>query len=311
MFKTIVLVGLLAICPSISPVLRVQQTSPASPEQGTPPPAQRPSQGWSHQQTSQAWATEKLAKSPRRNQWVSIKSGDRTLKGWVVYPQVKGKVPVVLVMHEVFGLTDSTRNTADQIAALGYIAITPDMLSGHGPNGGNSDSFEPPYSASNTVTYLTDPEVNSDFDAWGDYAKSLPGSNGTFAIVGLSWGGGAAFRYATTARRKDLKALFVFYDVGPPKETQKYAGAPAILSVDAIDVPVYGFYAENDKRPAVTIQATTDAMTAAHKTYEPVTYPGADHAFMRLGEDPNNPNPANAAACRQAMQRLKDLLKTM
>lgn len=77
-------------------------------------------QTWAVQQRSQAWATQKLDKSPRRSEWVKILNGSRTLKAFVIYPEVKRKVPVILVLHEVFGLTDSTRNTADEIAAMGY-----------------------------------------------------------------------------------------------------------------------------------------------------------------------------------------------
>jgi len=101
--------------------------SPASPQQTTAPqgpqspPPQRGGQGWASQQKSQAWATEKLAKSPRRSEWVTIPNGSRTLRAFVTYPEVKGKVQFVIVLHEVFGLPDSTRNTADEIAAMGYI----------------------------------------------------------------------------------------------------------------------------------------------------------------------------------------------
>lgn len=272
------------------------------------PPQQRGPQGWSGQQTNQAWATEKLAKSPRRSEWVTILNGKRTLKAFVTYPDVKGKAPVVIVLHEVFGLTDSTRNTADEIAAMGYITIAADMLSGYGPNGGNVDSFEPPASASNTVTSLSDDAVNSDLNAWADYGAKLPSSNGKFAIVGLSWGGGAAFRYVTSTQRKDLKTVCVFYDIGPPAETQHFAGAPATLSVDKISVPVYGFYGSTDTRPFVTLDATKAAMTAAGKRYNPVVYQGADHAFMRVGEDPNNKNSENVVAVQASLDRLKKIL---
>lgn len=271
--------------------------------------------GWSSQQSKQDWAAEKLAKSPRKNQWVSIPNGHRNLKGWIDYPETSGKVPVVIVLHEVFGLTDSTRNTADEIAAMGYIAITPDMLSGYGPNGGDVDSFEPPYSASDTVTGLSDDAVNSDLNAWADYASKLPGSNGKLAIVGLSWGGGAAFRYVTTQHPKNLKLICVFYDIGPPQETQKYytkdGASPQPMSVTGISVPVYGFYGSTDSRPMVTIQATKDSMAAAGKVYKPVVYQGADHAFMRVGEDPANKNAANTVAVKATLAKLEMLLRQM
>lgn len=272
---------------------------------------QRGPQGWAATQAKQAWATEKLAKSARRNQWVKIPNGNRTLKAWVDFPDVRRKVPVVVVGHEVFGLTDSTRNTADEIAAMGYIVIAPDMLSGYGPNGGNSDSFEPPNSASQILTALRDQAVDSDLNAWADYASKLPGSNGKLAIVGLSWSGGAAFRYITTNQRKDLKLVCVFYDVGPPKATQKVPNQPATISVANISVPVYGFYGSKDTRVMASLQATKEAMAAAGKAYDPVVYEGADHAFMRVGEDPEDTNRANPVAVQASLARLKKLLGEM
>jgi carboxymethylenebutenolidase len=286
-----------------------QNAQTSAPQNSEPSTQQRGGQGWAAQQRNQAWATQKLAKSPRRTEWVTTPSGNRTLKAFVTYPEVRGKVPVVIVLHEVFGLTDSTRNTADEIAAMGYITIAADMLSGYGPNGGNIDSFEPPLSASQTVTGLNDEAVNSDLNAWADYGAKLPGSNGKFAIVGLSWGGGAAFRYVTTAQRKDLKAVCVFYDIGPPAETQHFSGAPVSLSVVKINVPVYGFYGSTDTRPLVTLEATKAAMAAAGKVYDPLVYEGADHAFMRVGEDPGNRNPANPVAVQASLARLEKLLK--
>jgi carboxymethylenebutenolidase len=276
-----------------------------------PVPQGRPSQTWADQQKSQAWAAEKLAKSPRRNEWVKISNGSRTLKAWVVYPEAKAKVPVVLVLHEVFGLTDSTRNTADEIAAMGYIAIAPDMLSGYGPNGGDVSSFPTSHDASETNTSVRNEAVNADLNAWADYGDKLPASNGKFAIVGLSWGGGAAFRYAANTQRKDLKAVCVFYDVGPPTVTQgptRNAKDNPPVSVTKITVPVYGFYPSEDTRVMSSLQATKEAMAAAGKKYNVVVYDGADHAYMRVGEDPANSNPANPPAVKASLDRLQRVL---
>ena len=283
-----------------------QATPAQNPQQG-PPPSQ---DTWAARQKSSAWITEKLAKSGRHSEWVRIPSGNRTINAWVDYPNVKGKVPVVFVLHEVFGLTESTRNTADEIAAMGYIAITPDMLSDRGPNGGDVDSFANSKITSQTLTSIPDDEVNSDLDALADYGLKLPEANGKFAVVGLSWGGGAAFRYSASTQRKELRAVCIFYDIGPPAETQSFPGAPTSISVDKISVPVYGFYGSTDKRPLVTLDATKAAMAAAGKVYEPVVYDGADHAYMRVGVEPNA-KPANVAAVQESRVRLEKLLKGM
>jgi carboxymethylenebutenolidase len=284
------------------------QTPPAEPSAAAPQQRQQPQRGWSDQQKAQAYATEKLAASPRRHEWVTITNGSRQLKGFVTYAPGKAKAPVVLVVHEVFGLTDSTRNTADEIAAMGYTTIAVDMLSGHGPGGGDSPSFDAGHSASDMSTSLPDQATNSDFDAWSAYANKLPESNGKLAIVGLSWGGGAAFRYVAEVRNPSLKALCVFYDVGPPPETQKVPN-PGVISLTSITVPVYGFYGATDTRVIKSLPATTEAMKAAGKFYEPVVYEGADHAFMRVGETPSDRNPANPPAVKAALARLEKILK--
>src|ERR1700675_3358875 len=90
---------------------------------------------------AQEWAKQKLEKSPRHSEWVEIKHGNRAVQAFVVYPESKQKAPVVIVIHEIFGLSDWARTAADQLAANGYIAIAPDFLSGMGPNGGKSSDF--------------------------------------------------------------------------------------------------------------------------------------------------------------------------
>ena len=278
-------------------------------------PKPQESQQWLDRQKAQAWATQKIDASPRRHEWVTITNGGRTLRGFVTYPAGKAKTGVVLVPHEVFGLTDSTRNTADQIAALGYITIAPDMLSGFGPDGGGTSSFPASQPAGTMSTAIPDPVVNSDFNAWADYAMKLPRANGKLAIVGLSWGGGAAFRFANSpSHTKALKLVCVFYDVGPPAVTQgpfRDGKDNPPISVARLDVPIYGFYGSTDTRVMQSLPATKAAMIAAGKPYEPVVYEGADHAFMRVGEDPSDRNPANAAAVKASLARLATLLKGM
>src|SRR5579863_9562345 len=91
--------------------------------------------------SGQDWAKEKLDKSFRHGEWVDVKNGDRTVHCFVVYPEVKDKATAVIVIHEIFGLTDWARNAADEFAQAGYIAIAPDLLSGMAPNGGKTSDF--------------------------------------------------------------------------------------------------------------------------------------------------------------------------
>src|SRR5262249_56043265 len=82
-----------------------------------------------------------LSKSPRHAEWITVKHGNRALETFVVYPESNSKTPVVLIIHEIFGMTDWVQDLADQVAAAGYIAVAPDLLSGMGPNGGRRNSF--------------------------------------------------------------------------------------------------------------------------------------------------------------------------
>ncbi len=245
---------------------------------------------------AQDWAKARLDASPRHHEYVALKHGDRTVQAFVVYPEVKTKAPVVILIHEIFGLSDWAKEMADELAAQGFIVIAPDLLSGFGPNGGGSSEFASQDATIKAVSGLNPDVINADLDAAADYGKHLPAANGKIAVTGFCWGGGKSFAFAT--HRKGLSAAFVFYGPGP-------------ADVTTITAPVYGFYAGNDARIDATVPVTAAAMKAAGKTYEPVTYDGAGHGFMRAGEDPTNTIPGNKAAREQGFARLIKLLKGM
>lgn len=242
----------------------------------------------------QEWARQILDKSPRHQEWVKIPEGNRTLQAFLVYPEVKDKAPVILMIHEIFGLSDWARSMADDLAAHGYIVIAPDLLSGSGPNGGGSEAYPDQDARVRAVSLLQPEAVNADLNAAADYALKLPAANGKLAVIGFCWGGGKSFEFATV--RHDLSAAFVFYGQPPQR-------------LAAVTAPVYGFYAGNDARITTTVPATQAAMQKLGKQYNPVVYAGAGHGFMRAGEDPSNANPANVSARKEAMQRLLTLLK--
>jgi carboxymethylenebutenolidase len=243
--------------------------------------------------SAQDWAKEKLAKSPRHQEWVTVKYDGRAVETFVVYPQSKDKRPVVLIIHEIFGMSDWVQDLADQVAEAGYIAVAPDLLSGMGPNGGRSSSFEQG-KTNEAVSKLNPDQVTADLNAAADYGVKLPGSNGKLFVGGFCWGGGQTFRFATN--RGDLAAAFVFY--GPPPEKDAMA---------RIKAPVYGFFAGNDARIGAMIPDAITNMKAAGKTFEPVTYDGAGHGFMRAGEAPDA-NDANKKARADSWERWKSLL---
>lgn len=245
---------------------------------------------------AQDWAKARLDASPRHHEYVTLKHDTRSVQAFVVYPEVKDKAPVVILIHEIFGLSDWAKEMADELAGEGFIVIAPDLLSGFGPNGGGSSEFPSQDATVKAVSGLDPAGVMADLDAAAEYAKHIPAANGKIAVAGFCWGGGKSFAFA--AHSKVLSAAFVFYGPGP-------------ADVSTITAPVYGFYAGNDARIGATLPATTDAMKAAGKFYEPVTYDGAGHGFMRAGEDPTNTNPANKTARDQGFARLVKLLHEM
>ena len=245
---------------------------------------------------AQDWAKTRLDASPRHHEYINLQHGGRTVQAFVVYPEVKTKAPVIVLIHEIFGLSDWAKEMADELAGQGFIVVAPDLLTGFGPNNGGSDAFPSMDATTKAVSGLDAAVVNADLDAAADYGKKIPAGNGKIAVVGFCWGGSKSFAFA--AHRKDLSAAFVFYGTGP-------------ADVTTITAPVYGFYAGNDARVGATVPATTDAMKAAGKKYEPVTYDGAGHGFMRAGEDPNNTVPGNKTAREQGFNRLVSLIKEM
>jgi carboxymethylenebutenolidase len=241
---------------------------------------------------AQDWARQKLDKSPRHHEWATVKHDGRSVETFVVYPESKDKTPVVLIVHEIFGESDWIQELADEVAAAGYIAVAPDLLSGMGPNGGGTSSFPDPTKG---ISLLKPDQITADLNAVADYALKLPAANGKLFVAGFCWGGGQSFRYATN--RPDLSAAFVFY--GPP---------PDKSAMTRIKAPVYGFYGQNDARIDATIPGAIEDMKAAAKTYDPVTYDGAGHGFMRAGEAPDATE-ANKKARDDAWERWKTLLK--
>ncbi len=238
--------------------------------------------------SAQDWAKARLEKSSRHGEWVEFKSGERTIKAFVVYPERKDKAPVVLVIHEIFGLTDWVRGVCDQLAENGVIAIAPDLVDGQ-----TNDE------ARKAIATLPKEQVKANLDATSEYALTkIPAANGSLAVCGFCWGGGWAFQYASMNPK--LKAAYSFYGVAVDNAQD----------AAKIACPVYGFNAENGARVDETIPKAEELMKAAGKKYEPVIYKGAGHGFMREGEMPAGTEP-NKKARADAWARWKTLLKEL
>jgi carboxymethylenebutenolidase len=244
--------------------------------------------------SAQDWAKARLDKSPRHLEWVTVKHGNREVKCFVGFPEVKTKATAVVLIHEIFGLTDWVRGMVDQMAEAGYIAIAPDFLSGAGPNGGGTESLGGSDGARGKIQGLAQTQIDADLDAAVAYVKKLDACNGKVVVGGFCWGGGKTFLYAT--HNPDIKAGLVFYGSSAKPE-----------DMPKIKAPIYGFYASNDARINAGLPAATEGMKAAGKFFEPVTYEGAGHGFMRAGEDPAG-SAENKQARADAWKRIKAIL---
>ena len=242
---------------------------------------------------AQDFALEQLNDSPRHHEWVEVPANGRTVYSFVAYPETDAPTPAVIVIHENRGLTDWVRSFTDQLAAAGYLAIAPDLLSGFDETHQRTSDFASSDAARDALYQIDPDQITSDLRAVQSYLASVPSANGTVAVMGFCWGGSQTFRYATNA--SDLAAAMVFY------------GSPPDAGFDAIAAPVYGFYGENDERINSTISATEARMQELGKTYEYEVYDGAGHAFMRRGAAPDG-SAANQAAREAAWNRLTQLL---
>jgi carboxymethylenebutenolidase len=213
-----------------------------------------------------AGARARLASSPRHGEWVTYRSGPDSIRAWLVYPERKNNAAVVVVVHEIYGLTPWIRAVADQLAAQGYIAIAPDLLTMKGlPNA--TDSV-PSDIATAAIRTLNADDVQRYIDASATYAMALPSAQKKYGIVGFCWGGGVSFQHAVHS--PSLAASVVYYGVSPATE-----------SLASVKAPVLGLYGGSDARVGATVPPADSAMRALGKTFTHYSYDGAAHGFLR------------------------------
>ena len=240
-------------------------------------------------------AKEQLENSPRHGEWVKIPTeSGREVSAFIVFPEIKENATSVIVIHEIFGLTDWIRQVGDELAEAGFVAICPDLLSGMGPNGGGTDSFGSGDNVRRVIRDLDPDQVTTDLKATMKYVRDLPSTTDAVAVSGFCWGGGQSFRFATNDN--SLKAAFVFYGRSAAAET-----------LGRITCPVYGFYGESDNRINSTIEPTKAAAKSAGATYEPVIYSGVGHGFLRRGMAAEA-SEVQKTATREAWERWVKLL---
>jgi carboxymethylenebutenolidase len=213
-------------------------------------------------------ALERLNTSPRHGEWVRYDAGaGDSVRAWVVYPERADPAPVVVVIHEIFGLTDWIRAVADQLAADGFIAVAPDLLSGKGPGGGGTEVVDQQEAVA-LIRGLERPEVNRRLRAAAEYGMALPAAADRAATLGFCWGGTASFVMATAW--EDLGAAVIFYGSSPEMDT-----------LGRVRAPLLGLYAGDDARVNATIEPARSALEGLGRRFEMEMYEGAGHGFLR------------------------------
>lgn len=254
-----------AVDPHAGHMMMEQQPAPAAmPDNPALPPAD-------------AASAERLKGSPRHGEWVDIKMPTGApLKSFVVYPERKDKAPVVLVIHDIFGMGDWARAVGDQLAKEGFIAIVPDFLSGKGPNGGGSEALG--QGVGQAIRALTPDDMAARLNAAMAYGKSLPSSNKKTGVIGFCWGGSASINYAIA--QPELNASVIYYGT-PPMKTVDGAQVVDPAPLEKIKAPVIGFYGGNDARVTSTVEPTAAEMKKLGKSYETHVMEGAGHGFLK------------------------------
>jgi carboxymethylenebutenolidase len=243
----------------------------------------------------EAAAKAALETSPRHHEWVALPlpGAAGAISAFVAYPERKDKAPVVVVIHEVYGLTDWIRAVADRLAGDGFIAIAPDLLTGRGPGGGGTEKFASRDDAVRAVRDLNPGDVVAALDAAGAYGRGLPAATGKIATVGFCWGGAQSFSYA--AARPELGAAVVYYGT-----------SPELTALGSIRAPVLGLYGEDDARVNATVGPAAAAMKELGKPFVANFYPGAGHGFLRAQDGRDG---ANLAAALKAWPATIDFLR--
>lgn len=235
----------------------------------------------------EADAMARLNASPRHGEWVTVRTGPQdSVRAWVVYPERSDRAPVVLVVHEIFGLSHWIRSVADQLAAEGFIAIAPDLLTMKNIPAG-ADGAPDANIVRQQIGSLNPDDIHRQLSAVAEYGMSLPAAERRYGIVGFCWGGSTSFEHAL--RAQNLAASVVYY--GSTSDT---------LAMANVRAPVLGLYGGDDARVNATIPASQRWMERNGKTYEPITFEGAGHGFLRAQTGQNG---ANLAATQAAWPR--------
>lgn len=275
---------------ALAPMCSFAQAPPAAPPAATPAaPMDSTAPRDPNLPAGEHNAKAALDTSPRHGEMVEIAwARDKPpLRTWIAFPERKDKAGVVIIIHEIFGLTDWIRSVADQLARDGFIAVAPDLISGLGPNGGGTESVPSRDDVVKLVRALTPDETLTRLNAVRAYAAKLPASSGKLATLGFCWGGARSFAYAAATPPPDAAVVY-------------YGSSPDSAAVLGVKAPVLGLYGADDARVNATIEPAKAALKPLNRFYEANLYEGAGHGFLRaqLGREG-----ANLKATQQAWPR--------
>lgn len=252
----------------------------------TPTPATLP--------PSEAAASARLEASPRHGEFVGVPfgAGHPPLRTWVSYPERADRAGVVVLIHEIYGLTDWMRGVADQLAADGWIAVAPDLLTGLGPGGGGTESVSTRDSVVQMVRSLSPAAAAARLDSVAAWARALPAANGKLATMGFCWGGSRSFESAAWASPPQAAVVF-------------YGSSPDSATLAAVRSPVLGLYGADDARVNATIEPAREVLRRRGRVFETHVFEGAGHGFLRQQEGRDG---ANRRAAEQAWPAVKAFL---
>lgn len=237
-------------------------------------------------------ALARLEASPRHGEWAVIRAGEDSLRAWVVYPERSDPAPVVLVVHEIFGLSHWIRAVADQLAAEGFIAIAPDLLTMKGLPADAHGATDAD-AARAAIGDLQRADVHRHLSAVAEWGMALPAATNRYGIVGFCRGGSTSFMHAVEAPELDAAVVY-------------YRGSPDAGELSRVRAPVLGLYGGDDARVNATIPPADSAMKALGRTFTPVIYEGAGHGFLRQQDGRDG---ANLRATEQAWPRTVEFFR--
>ena len=201
--------------------------------------------------------------------YISVDTPDGSFQAYLARPAAL-PAPAVVVVQEIFGVNADLRETCDELALQGYLALSPDLFWRLEPGVDMSDQTEVEWKQGFALLTAFDYENGvADIAATMEKARTLPGANGKVGLMGYCLGG--LMTFLTTAR-KGADASVVYYGGNTEKhlDEAKNIWTPLIIHLGEEDE-----YISKEAQKAI-IEALADNPIA-----QVFTYPGRCHAFAR------------------------------